>query len=216
MIEDPVSMPSIDSSMPGGFEPESASDNSVAHDIHVPQGWKVFAVGLFGSLMGIAPISLLFISRHELRPVWTVLAILLWASVAGGLVTYYWSTALHDRVAALRRQLDAAGLLTPDERDRHPWRLEWMPAWLGIFERMLYCFLIGLNVAGGAAFVGAWVVLKMAGGWQSWSKGSMHGQALFIAGLLGNAMSVLFGVVAGIVLRSYLCELPIVAISPCF
>jgi len=30
----------------------------------------------------------------------------------------------------------------------------------------------------------------------------MYGHAIFVAGLLGNAMSILFGVVAGLVIRA--------------
>src|SRR5208337_2276734 len=108
-----------------------------------------------------------------------------------------WSRALHKRVTLLRSQLVSIDALTDEEKALPPGRLEWMPAWVGAFERAFYCLLIGLNVTGGVAFIGVWVGLKSAGGWQIWSKGTTYGRAIFFAGLLGNAMSILFGVVAG-------------------
>jgi hypothetical protein len=81
--------------------------------------------------------------------------------------------------------------------------VDWIPGWIGFFERALYSLLIGLDVGGGAAFIGVWIGVKLAGGWQSWSKGTTYGRATLGVGLLGNAMSVLFGVVAGLVIRTY-------------
>jgi hypothetical protein len=97
----------------------------------------------------------------------------------------------------------SAGELTPEEQEQYPQRLRWQPAWVGIFERAFYCLLIGLHIEGGGAFIAGWVALKMAGGWQLWSRGTTYGRAIFFSGLLGNTMSVLFGVVSGLVIRFY-------------
>jgi tetrahydromethanopterin S-methyltransferase subunit B len=92
--------------------------------------------------------------------------------------------------------------LLEEEKKSYPGRVPWMPAWIGLFERALYCLLIGGNVDGGAAFIGVWVGIKLAGGWQVWSKGTTYGRAIFFSGLLGNAMSVIYGIVAGLVIKA--------------
>jgi hypothetical protein len=185
---------------------ESNNDETAASagagNISVPQGWEVFASGTIGSLLGIVPALMLLPGAPTLPSPWKVVLPICWACFVGWPVTYIWSAALHKRIAALRSELIAAEALTLEERKQYPGRVPWMPAWIGLFERALYCLLIGLDVAGGATFIGVWVGIKLAGGWQVWSKGTTYGRAILFAGLLGNAMSVLFGVVAGLATRS--------------
>jgi hypothetical protein len=160
--------------------------------------------GIIGSLLALVPATMLLpILRPLISPLRELFP-LIWAILVGGLVTFAWSNALHERVTTLGYRLDSLGALAPDEKEQYAARLQWIPGWLGIFERVFYSLLIGLDVTGGAAFIGVWVGIKLAGGWQSWSKGTTYGRAIFFIGLLGNAMSILFGVVAGLVLRSYL------------
>ncbi|HME42316.1 MAG TPA: hypothetical protein VKF36_04450 [Syntrophorhabdales bacterium] len=80
-------------------------------------------------------------------------------------------------------------------------RIAWFPIMTGIFERLIYTTLVGFEVSGAAAFVGAWVTIKAIGGWVTWSKDSTpYGKALFFSGLLGSAMSLLFGVAGGLII----------------
>lgn len=184
-------------------------------EVHISQGWEVFVWGILGSIFGIAPATIVLIPEVRefitsmtsvmpyVMPRWKIqLLLVIWACLTGWFFISRWSDSLHEQVSLLKVRLILNGELTPEEQVQHPVRVPWIPAWTGIFERALYCLLIGFDVPGGATFIGAWVVLKSAGGWQAWSKGTAYGRATFFAGLLGNAMSILFGVVAGLVIRS--------------
>jgi hypothetical protein len=188
-------------------------------EISVSQGWQVFTSGIVGSIFGIAPAIFytpawgVLISGNVywvfgiapgffLIPGVRIITLVSWACLIGIPFTAWWSRALHKRVEFLRLQLNSINAPL-EEQAQHPERLPWMPAWIGVFERAFYCLLIGLNVTGGAAFIGVWIGLKSAGGWQIWSKGTTYGRAVLFAGLLGDAMSILFGVVAGLVVRFY-------------
>lgn len=91
-----------------------------------------------------------------------------------------------------------------------PIRVPWFPTRMGILERIIYTTLIGFNVPAAAAFIGGWVTIKAIGGWATWAqKDHPYGKALFFSGLLGSAMSVIFGLIAGLYLfRSLHPELP--------
>jgi len=105
-------------------------------------------------------------------------------------VTWWWSNYLH-------AQLEKETLPTP----KPPTRIKWIACYIGIAERIVFAVLIGWSVSGAAGFIGSWVLAKQLGGWNSWGKeGTTHSIALFFLGLLGNAMSVLLGVVAGLII----------------
>lgn len=75
-----------------------------------------------------------------------------------------------------------------------------LPIIIGILERSIYTALIGFNISGAAAFIGAWVTIKAVGGWASWSQDrSMYGKILFFSGLIGSGVSVLLGIIGGII-----------------
>jgi biotin transporter BioY len=113
--------------------------------------------------------------------------------VIGGLVTPLVTTALHAFVAKLPRSPDA-----PEAT-----RITWMPAVVGVVERTLYTLLVGYNVSGAAGFIGAWITIKAVGGWARWSQDrSDWARALFTTGLLGSAISALFGVWSGLLIAS--------------
>jgi prepilin signal peptidase PulO-like enzyme (type II secretory pathway) len=76
----------------------------------------------------------------------------------------------------------------------------WIPPTIGVVERVLYTTLVGWNVSGAAAFIGAWVTIKALGGWQAVNKGTGYGRAAFFVGLIGSALSVLFGIVGGLMI----------------
>jgi len=171
-------------------------------DFSIPQGWQVLVWGIVGSLLGIAPAVLLLPGMPVITQPWKVLAPICWACFIGWPVTYYWTDALHKRIADLRKRLESLGILTDEEMKQYPGRVPWLIVWIGLFERAFYAILIGMDIAGGATFIGVWIGIKLAGGWQAWSKGTTHGRAVLFASLLGNAMSMLYGVIAGLVIRS--------------
>ena len=103
-------------------------------------------------------------------------------------VTYLWSWFLHRAIQNRRTANDP-------EAERIPW----IPLMLGIFERAIITTLVGWKVPGTAGFIGAWVAVKSAGGWASWSKGTTYGRAVLFIGLLGSAMSILFALVGGLI-----------------
>ena len=104
-------------------------------------------------------------------------------------VTAYWSRRLHAAVVCLRQDAE-------EEATRVPW----IPLLVGLFERVIITTFVGWNVSGTAGFIGAWVAVKSAGGWQNWSKGTTYGRAILSIGLLGSAMSILFGLVGGLII----------------
>jgi len=103
-------------------------------------------------------------------------------------VTLAWSEFLHWLVRH------------PDDPKEKAVRIRWIPITTGVMERILFTVLIGWSVSGSAGFIGSWVLVKQLGGWNSWGKGTHHGVKLFFIGMLGNAMSVLFGVIGGLVI----------------
>ncbi len=167
-----------------------------------PHKWLVSILGISGILVGIAPAILLLPSPLTTPPL-PILISICWAPLAGIPITSAWAKALHKRVSVLKTHVDFKTGAEPDVQEPEAERVDWIPAWIGFFERLLYSLLIGLDIGGGAAFIGVWIGVKLAGGWQSWSKGTTYGRATFFVSLLGNAMSVLFGVVAGLVIRAY-------------
>jgi hypothetical protein len=104
-------------------------------------------------------------------------------------VTYWWSRFLHRAIQDHR---------TPNDPEAE--RIPWIPIMLGIFERAIITTLVGWKVPGTAGFIGAWVAVKSAGGWASWSKGTTYGRAVLFIGLLGSAMSVLFALAGGLII----------------
>jgi hypothetical protein len=104
-------------------------------------------------------------------------------------VTYLWSLFLHRLVAKHKTA-----------EDEQAGRVLWIPLLVGVFERAIITTLVGWQVSGTAGFIGAWVAVKSAGGWSTWSKGTTYGRAVFFTGLLGSAMSILFAVVGGLII----------------
>jgi hypothetical protein len=160
-------------------------------------------IGTVGVLLAISP-ALLFLPSPLAIPPITWIVPLIWAPLAGWPVTSAWSRALHRRAAPLKTPVDFSSAGYREAQEAEAGRVDWIPGWLGFFERILYTLLIGLDIGGGAAFIGVWIGVKTADGWQSWSKGTTYGRATLGIGLLGNAMSALYGVVAGLVIREYL------------
>jgi len=72
---------------------------------------------------------------------------------------------------------------------------------VGIFERALITTLVAYDISGGGSFIAAWVAIKMALGWQRWGQGGRYARAAAFMALLGNAMSILFGLGGGILCK---------------
>lgn len=79
-------------------------------------------------------------------------------------------------------------------------RVWWIPLLIGVFERGIITTLVGWQVSGAAVFIGAWVAVKTAGGWTTWSKGTTYARAVLFVGLLGNAMSIAFALLGGLMI----------------
>jgi hypothetical protein len=107
----------------------------------------------------------------------------------GTIVTYYWSKWLHTQIQKYKTDDAIVGD-----------RVVWLPATIGILERVVYTVLVAYSVSGAASFIGAWITIKAVGGWAHWSQDrSTYGRCLFSAGLLGSGMSALFGIVGGLI-----------------
>jgi hypothetical protein len=77
----------------------------------------------------------------------------------------------------------------------------WIAIMVGIFERALITTLVAYDVSGGGSFIAAWVAMKMALGWQRWGSGTQYARAAAFMALLGNAMSILWGLFGGILCK---------------
>ena len=82
------------------------------------------------------------------------------------------------------------------------YRLLWLPVTTGITERIIYTILVGWNVSGAASFIGPWITIKAVGGWARWGgpNSTPYTRSAFTIGLLGSALSAIFGLVGGIVI----------------
>lgn len=109
-------------------------------------------------------------------------------------ITYAWSYCLHCYVNVIFPQ-------QREENKEKSERIPWIPLTIGIFERTAISVLIGCEVSGSAAFVGAWVTIKAIGGWSNISKDNTYGRAIFFLGLLGSIMSIWFAILAGLVIK---------------
>jgi hypothetical protein len=102
-------------------------------------------------------------------------------------VTFLWAFGLHKALARYKKTDDTLAD-----------RILWIPLLLGVFERAIVGLLIGWQVPGAAGFIGAWVIGKSGGGWSGWGKKSKYDRGLFFIGLLGSALSLLFGLGLGL------------------
>ena len=109
--------------------------------------------------------------------------------LAGLVVTYAWSAFLHRLLRKYR-----------PESESEAQRIWWIPLLVGVLERAILTTMVAFEISGAAGFFGAWVAVKSAGGWASWSKGTTYGRAVLFVGLLGSAMSILFGLAGGIII----------------
>jgi len=83
-----------------------------------------------------------------------------------------------------------------DDKEFRP--LAWISQLLGVLERFLYVMALEL---GFGEFIGFWLALKVAGQWSRWSQDTkiddrlLHSRGLYQIFLIGNALSVTYGVV---------------------
>lgn len=104
--------------------------------------------------------------------------------------TLLWSVGLHSALGLY--------LTTKDKKADRIW---WIPLLVGFFERAVIALLIGWQIPGAAGFIGAWVIGKSGGGWSGWGKKSLYDRGLFFIGLLGSALSILFGIGLGLAIH---------------
>ena len=120
------------------------------------------------------------------------------AVVGGTPVTYGWSKLLFwllERYVRPTVTEVEAGQVAASER------VPWMAVLVGIFERALITTLVAYDISGGGSFITAWIAITMAIGWQRWGSGTRYARAAAFMALLGNAMSILFGLVGGILCK---------------
>jgi hypothetical protein len=117
-------------------------------------------------------------------------------SVVGGIpVTAAWPEPLY-------WLLDCYVPRTPEEAEAGAVaareRVWWIAVLVGVFERTLITTLVAHDISGSGSFIVTWVGIKMALGWQRWGSGKRYARAAGFIALLGNAMSILFGLFGGI------------------
>ena len=166
---------------------------------NVGQGWGILLPAAFGIIVGLAPLWFIIQPNSALNFICSISLSIFWAVVLGAVFTYWFSTSLHDRVKKLRPQLIRG--TNQKNKKGPPIRLPWMPFWIGIFERIFFALIIGFGIEGSGAFIAGWIGIKMASGWGTWSSGEAYGRAVFFAGLLGSALSLLFGISSGLILQ---------------
>ena len=119
------------------------------------------------------------------------------AVVVGIPFTYAWSEflfgLLETRVPRTFRDIEAGRASSQ--------RIWWIAMMVGIFERLLITTLVAYDVSGVSSFIVGWIALKMVSGWQQWGRGTQYARAAAFMALLGNAMSILFGIVGGILCK---------------
>jgi hypothetical protein len=114
--------------------------------------------------------------------------------VVGAFVTFGWSSLLFWLLDTYVKPADteAAGLE----------RIWWIAVMVGVFERILITTLVAHDISGVASFIAGWIGIKMVSGWQRWGSGTRYARAASFMALLGNVMSVLFGVVGGVLCKA--------------
>ena len=84
---------------------------------------------------------------------------------------------------------------------RHPWH----PAFIGMIERVMYtsCVLLGWQ-----NFIAVWLALKAVPQWRLWTEGikDLQGRAIFNIFLIGNALSVIYGVAGGLIVKWFIAD----------
>jgi hypothetical protein len=173
-------------------------------NLDVPQGSCLVLTGVAGIILAVVPVLLLVLDVTLSPPALAIAIPIAWAVLVGLPMGHFWSSALHMRMAELRTGLRKVGGLTADEDRTSPGRVPWMESWLGVFERGVYATLIGFAVPGAAAFIVIWIALKQAEGYSVWSKGTAYGRGVFLSELMRTSMSLVFGLSAGLVVRTLL------------
>jgi hypothetical protein len=113
-------------------------------------------------------------------------------SVVGGIpVTYAWTRLLLWLLETKVPRTNADG-----EAARE--RIWWITMMVGIFERAIITTSVAYATSAVGAFIAGWIAIKIASGWQRWSSGTLYARAAVFMALLGNAMSILFGLGGGI------------------
>lgn len=116
----------------------------------------------------------------------------LWGIIAGVPVTWAISAGLH---WGLGKTVRDPG--TSDTR-----RIMWIPALLGVVERAIVITLLIWALPTAGAFMGTWIAVKAAGGWGTLKDGTLFSRCIFLVGLMGSALSILWAVCAAIWVRS--------------
>ena len=121
--------------------------------------------------------------------------------VAGGIFIWYATGALWKSVGRKRDRSDSKLHADPE-----------LPAQVGIVERSLYTASI---LAEQEQFIAVWLGLKAISSWSIWNKlkdakgqanGAISGRSVFNIYLIGNGLSVAYGVVGGWITKCLLAQ----------
>jgi hypothetical protein len=74
----------------------------------------------------------------------------------------------------------------------------WLSALVGMFERAVVTTLVIWVPSLTATFIGAWVLLKFAGGWGRFKESSLHIRSIHMCALIGNVLSFACAIGAGL------------------
>jgi hypothetical protein len=153
---------------------------------------KAFAYYIRFLIVGIVGLIIIFLFRDNQYISKFVLGYVLIGCLGAAVTLTYGNYSWKSREKYRKEDIE------PPER-----ATEW-PVWTGILERLIYTTFVGFDISGAAAFIGAWVTIKAIGGWASWSADKeLYGKVLFFSALLGSAISVLFGVVGGLIILKW-------------
>ncbi len=121
----------------------------------------------------------------------------MWSLVIGSVATPLLSWCIHKLVAwRFKKPMNT--------------RVWWIPFMVGVFERAIITTMLGWNVSGAGAFAGTWVVAKCAGGWGAVMRkeATPHSASVYLAGMMGSAISILFALAGGLIIWSARNHLP--------
>lgn len=68
----------------------------------------------------------------------------------------------------------------------------------GLLERLVFVLLIVANVSAAGAFIGTWVLAKIATGWNRYTDSAIHFRRRAYIGLIGSLISVFFALFGAI------------------
>lgn len=111
--------------------------------------------------------------------------------VLGTLLTPFATNWLHD--CARRKACQMNRKLLLPERVPFPF-----PMLIGVLERLIFTMLLVCNVSASGAFIGTWILAKIATGWNRYTKPEVEFRMVAFVGLIGSMISLFFALLGAI------------------